>query len=171
MIKNINPLEKPINMHKQPQPFVKWFNRRRVLLFVLFFSVAFLGAAIFLLTSKNNLLKNEYEKQKTYIQQKEAFEKLGLYIKTAETANRGYALSGDKKFIESFDPDILKKGSKFIEPLMISLQKSLISLAVPSVFLYYPVYFTDNMHGNNVTTSCGFYKHQCATMNKRIACS
>ncbi len=93
-------------MHKQQEPLVKWFNRRRLLLFVLFFSVAFLVAAIFLLTSKNNLLKKEYAKQEKFLQKKEAFEKLGFYIKTAESESRGYALSGNKKFIEDFDATI-----------------------------------------------------------------
>ena len=106
MNKNIKPVNKSINTHKQPKHVEMWLNKKRVLLFVLFFSVAFLVAAIFLITSKNNLLKNEFEKQETYILQKEAFEKLGLYIKTAESESRGYALSGNKKFIEDFDATI-----------------------------------------------------------------
>ena len=93
-------------MRKQVQQRVKWFSSKRGVLLTLFFSMALLGTAIFLLASKNNRLKNEFVKQERHLQQKEAFEKLSLYIKTAESSIRGYAISGDKKFIEKFDPAI-----------------------------------------------------------------
>ncbi len=85
---------------------VKWFSRKKVMLVVLFFSVALMGAAIFQLSVKNSWLKKEFTKQEEYLQQKEAFEKLNLYIKMAESQTRGYVLSGDKKFIANFDANI-----------------------------------------------------------------
>ena len=88
------------------EKIVKWFSKKKVLFVVLFFSIALLSIAIILLNSKNKWLKNEYAKQEEYLQQKERFEKLNLYIKTAESESRGYALSGDRMFIENFDATV-----------------------------------------------------------------
>ena len=93
-------------MQKEIQDRVKWFSRTRFLLRLLIFSIAVIGIAIFLLATKNNWLNNEYSRQEEYLKQKEIFENLGLYIKTAESDSRGYALSGDKRFIEKFNPTI-----------------------------------------------------------------
>jgi len=70
---------------------------------MLFFSLLLPGAAIYHLITKNNWLKKEYSKQEVYVQQKDAFEKLGLYTKTVESNSRGYALTGNEQFLRNFN--------------------------------------------------------------------
>ena len=105
MSKNIIPIEKLQNMHKELKHAVRWFSRKRVILFVLFFSVSLLGGAVYMITEKNKRLKDEYEKQEVYLRQKEALERLGLHIKAAESASRGYTLTDNKAFLKDFDAD------------------------------------------------------------------
>ena len=81
MSKNIIPIEKLKNMHKELKHTVRWFSPKRVILFVLFFSVSLLGGAVYMITEKNKRLKDEYEKQEVYLRQKEALERLGCILK------------------------------------------------------------------------------------------
>ncbi|MEQ1799962.1 MAG: PAS domain S-box protein, partial [Lacibacter sp.] len=70
---------------------------------MLFFSLLLPGAAIYQLITKNNWLKKEYSKQEAYVQQRDAFEKLSLYVKTVESNSRGYALTGNEQFLRDFN--------------------------------------------------------------------
>ncbi len=103
MTKNINPVEKPINIHKQQEHARKWFSKKKLLLFVLFFSLVLLGMALFQITTKNKWIYKEFEKQEAFNTQKETFERLGFLIKAAESAKRRFALTGNKLFIQNFN--------------------------------------------------------------------
>ncbi len=93
-------------MHRQLQQISKKYTRKSGLLLVLIFSLLLLGAVIYRYESQNNWLKNDFAKQVQGFQLNNAFAQLRLYIKDAESANRGYAISGDKKFDEEFDTTI-----------------------------------------------------------------
>ena len=93
-------------MYKQYRDLKKWMRSRKNVLFVCFFSITLLGTIIYLAALKNNWIKKEYKRQEEYIKQREAFERLNLYIKTGEALNRGYALSGDTRFMKDLEPAI-----------------------------------------------------------------
>lgn len=93
-------------MYKQLKKSVVWFSRKRVLLFVLIFSLALLGAAIYLFTKQNNWLEDEFAKQVQNIELNKEITELSLYIKNAESAERGYAISDNRVFVEKFGAGI-----------------------------------------------------------------
>ncbi len=95
-----------MNIHKELQILMKRVSRKQLLLLVLFFSLALFGMAILQITTNNKWLKEEYKIQEEFITQKENFEKLGFFIKTAEAAKRGYVLTGNESFIEGFAANI-----------------------------------------------------------------
>ena len=93
-------------MHRQLQQISKKYTRKSGLLLVLIFSLLLLGTVFYRYESQNNLLKESFAKQMQDIELKSSFTQLSLYIKDAESANRGYAISGDRKFDENFNTDI-----------------------------------------------------------------
>jgi PAS domain S-box-containing protein len=93
-------------MHKQLKQLVAWIGRKRVLLFVLIFSVAILGAVIYHFAEQDNWLKNEFAKQVQNIELNKEITVLSLYIKSTESAERGYVISGNRVFVEKFDAGI-----------------------------------------------------------------
>jgi len=93
-------------MHKQLKKLVVWFSRKRILLFVLIFSLAILGAAIYRFAKQDNWLEDEFAKQEQNIELTKEITELSLYIKNAESAERGYAISGNRIFVEKFDAGI-----------------------------------------------------------------
>lgn len=91
------------NKHIQLKGKVVWISRKGFPLYMLFFSLLLPGTAIYHLITNNNWLKKEYSKQEVYVQQKDAFEKLSLYMKTVESNSRGYALTGNEQFLRDFN--------------------------------------------------------------------
>ncbi len=91
------------NKHIQSKDKVSWKSRKGFPLYMLFFSLLLPCAAIYQLITQNNWLKNEYRKQEIYVQQKDAFEKLSLYIKTGESNSLGYSLTGNKQLLSNFN--------------------------------------------------------------------
>ena len=83
-----------------------YFRKKRVLLTGLVFSLALLGTAMYLFAKKNNWLHHEFNSQARATEMNNNVTLLRLYIKNAESAERGYAITGDKKFIEIFDSNI-----------------------------------------------------------------
>ncbi len=95
-----------MKIHEELQLKKRRDRRKKLLLFVLFFSISLFGIAILQITTNNKWFNEEYKKQEEFITQKETFEKLGFFIKTAEAAKHGYVLTGNKLFIEAFGPTI-----------------------------------------------------------------
>lgn len=89
------------NMYKEKLHNEGPMKRKGVLLFVLFFAVALLGAAIFIVTYKNSSLSSEYQRREKYIKEKELLDNLNLNIRDAESASRGYVLTGNIAFLEN----------------------------------------------------------------------
>lgn len=93
-------------MHKQLKQMMVWLSRKRVLLFVLFFSIMFLGSAMYRFAWQNKWLEEEFTKQVKSNDLNNQFAKLSFYIKNAESADRGYVISGDPKFVLNFSATI-----------------------------------------------------------------
>ena len=93
-------------MNRQLKQLSKCVKSRQKVLLLLFFSVVLLVTAFLLMTQNNNWVEQQFRLQEKYVQEKQALERLTLFIKTGEAAIRGYALSGDSRFIDSFDPAI-----------------------------------------------------------------
>ncbi len=93
-------------MHKQLKQIVTGIGRKKILLFVLIFSMVLLGAAIYGFAKQNNWLEDEFAKKIKNNDLNNELAKLSLYIKNAESANRGYAISGNRKYVENFDAGI-----------------------------------------------------------------
>lgn len=70
---------------------------------MLFFFVLLTGIFVFQIIKKNNWLKQEFAKQEVSIRQKEAVEKLDMYIKLAESESRVYAFTGNKAALLNFN--------------------------------------------------------------------
>lgn len=110
-------------MYKQLQRTVKWVNSKKKILFVLFFLMALLGTAIYRFVVQNNWMENEFSKQTKNIQLNNELSKLSLYIKNAESATRGYAIAGDKKFIQNFDITIDSIRSAYLQVKQLDIRK------------------------------------------------
>lgn len=93
-------------MHKQVKQIAGWFSRARVLLFVLIFSMVLLGSVIARFALQNNWLEVEFANQVRTTELNNQVTMLRLYIKNAESGERGYAISGDRIFVEKFDATI-----------------------------------------------------------------
>ncbi len=93
-------------MHKQIKQIAGWFSRARVLLFVLIFSMVLLGSVIVRFALQNNWLEVEFANQVRTTELNNQVTMLRLYIKNAESGERGYAISGDRIFVEKFDATI-----------------------------------------------------------------
>ncbi|HWR33454.1 MAG TPA: PAS domain S-box protein, partial [Chitinophagaceae bacterium] len=78
------------------------------------FTILFMGAAIYYYMTQGTRLKNEYDKQTGYVARINASDELGLHIKTAESAIRGYLLTGDPVFAHEFKPSINSVRSAFL---------------------------------------------------------
>lgn len=94
---------------------MKWPGKKNVLSALLFFTVFLMGAAIYYYMTQGPRLKNEYGRQAALIAQLNASDKLGLHIKTAESAIRGYLVTGDKQFGSEFNPSINSVRSEFLK--------------------------------------------------------
>lgn len=93
-------------MYQQLNGIVKWLSRKRVMLFVLIFSMTVLSLVIYRFASQNNWLEAEFDTQVQNVQLNEEIAELILYIKMAESADRGYAISGNPEFVKNFDATI-----------------------------------------------------------------
>ncbi len=79
-----------------------YFTRKRMLLVALFFSLIILGSAVYWFAPQNKWLIADYHKQNEMSAEQDKFEDLFLDIQTAESALRGYAGSGNPRFITNF---------------------------------------------------------------------
>ena len=120
-------------MHKQLQHTVKWVNSKKKILFVLFFLMALLGTAIYRFVVQNNWMEEEFIRQTQHIEVNNQLSKLSLYIKNAESANRGYAIAGDKKFIQNFDITIDSIRSAYLQ--VKQLDNQMIDVEGASLFI------------------------------------
>ncbi|TAL48108.1 MAG: hypothetical protein EPN92_04100, partial [Chitinophagaceae bacterium] len=93
-------------MHKQLKKISIWLTRKRALLFVLILSMALLGYVSYHFAAENNWLEDEFASQGQSMELNNELARLSIFIKITESANRGYAISGDRKFIENFDATI-----------------------------------------------------------------
>ncbi len=81
----------------------RWLSRKGVLLVVLIFSMPLLGPGIYRFVKQTDRLGDEYAKHTQNIELNKEIAELGLYIKIAESANRGYVISRDRRYVENFD--------------------------------------------------------------------
>ncbi len=102
-------------MHKQVKQIAGWFSRARMFLFVLIFSLLLLGSVIYRFVAQNNWLEGEFKAQIQNTQLNQEIAALNLYIKNAESADRGYAISGNPEFVRNFDTSIDSIRSIYLE--------------------------------------------------------
>lgn len=143
-------------MHTQSNKIVKWFNRKRSLSFVLIFALTMLGTAIYFFSKQNSWLEGEFAKEIQSTELNNKVTKLSLHIKNAESQERGYVLSGNRKYLEPFDTLIdsiiainstiqqqeSRKEERVIDMLLIELD-SLIKQKIGSIKQAKSVYETD----------------------------
>jgi two-component system sensor histidine kinase UhpB len=79
-----------------------WLNRKRILLSALFVSLVMLGSLVYWFALQNKWLIADYRKQNEMSVKQDRFEALFLHIQTAESAIRGYAGTGNPRFISKF---------------------------------------------------------------------
>lgn len=79
-----------------------WFTRKRILLSTLLSSLIILCAVVYWFAMQNEWLIAEYHKQNEMSAEQDKFEDMFLNIQTAESAVRGYAGSGNTRFIAGF---------------------------------------------------------------------
>ncbi|MEO6252655.1 MAG: PAS domain S-box protein [Ferruginibacter sp.] len=79
-----------------------WFNRKRILLFTLFFSLIILSTVVYWFAMQNKWLMADYHKQNEMSAEQDKFEDLILNIQTAESGIRGFAGSGNPRFMINF---------------------------------------------------------------------
>lgn len=80
--------------------------RQKKIIFVLIFAIAMIVTGMYRFEQQNKRLKYQFTKQIQDNELKNTLTQLFLYIKEAESANSGYAISGDKEFFKNFDPGI-----------------------------------------------------------------
>ncbi|MDX2045998.1 MAG: hypothetical protein SFU87_04385, partial [Chitinophagaceae bacterium] len=73
-------------MYKQARHIAEWLSRKRVLLFVLVFSMVLLALSIYRFDKRNQWLETEFEVQIQNIELNSGIAKLNLYLKKAESA-------------------------------------------------------------------------------------
>ncbi len=93
-------------MYKQIKFKISRLISKRFILFVFIFSLLLLGSLTYRFALQNNWLENEYNLQLQHVQFNNEIAELNYYIKSAESANRGYAFKGNKEFVISFDTTI-----------------------------------------------------------------
>ncbi|MEO6539892.1 MAG: PAS domain S-box protein [Ferruginibacter sp.] len=79
-----------------------WFTRKRILLAALLFSLILLGSVVYWFALQNKWLIADYHKQNEMSIEQDKFQDLFLSIQSAESASRGYAGSGNPKFMTGF---------------------------------------------------------------------
>jgi PAS domain S-box-containing protein len=89
-------------MHRQLKQLVVWGSRKRVLLFVLIFSMSLLGSIIYRFAEQNKRLEKEFNTQAQNIDLNKQITELSLLIKNAGSAGQGYNISEDPKFAETY---------------------------------------------------------------------
>jgi two-component system sensor histidine kinase UhpB len=90
-------------MDKTYKQVSTWLSRKRILLFALLISITILGLAIYAFEHQNKWLETDYNKQNELAVQEGKFNDMFLSIQAAEAAVRGYAGTGNKRFIKNFD--------------------------------------------------------------------
>ena len=83
-----------------------WFNRKRILVSALLFILIMLCAVVYWFAMQNKWLIADYHKQNEMSAEQDKFEDMFLNIQTAESAVRGFAGSGNPRFIAGF-PSII----------------------------------------------------------------
>ncbi len=79
-----------------------WFTRKRILISTLLFLLIILCAGVYWFAIQNKWLIADYHKQNEMSAEQDKFEDMFLHIQTAESAVRGYAGSGNPRFIAGF---------------------------------------------------------------------
>lgn len=77
-------------------------GRERVLLVTLILSILMLGTTVYWFASQNKWLEEDYISQNELSKKNALFDDLFLHIQTAESAVRGYASTGNKRFVSNF---------------------------------------------------------------------
>lgn len=111
-------------MHKKLKEISGWPRRKKILLFVLVFSLAILCLVVFWFGKQSHWLKVDYEKQSQLNAQQDKFEELFFYIQTAESSVRGFAGSGSEKFVYNFDSIIDSINLKKLELIKLQNQEN-----------------------------------------------
>ncbi|MDP4264939.1 MAG: PAS domain S-box protein [Bacteroidota bacterium] len=98
-------------------------GKKRVLLLVLIFSMILLGSVIGRFAAQNKWLEDEFATQVQNTEQDNELAMLSLYMKAGESAEQGYAISGDRKFMESFDSGIDSIRSAYLQVQQLEKRK------------------------------------------------
>ena len=77
-----------------------WISKKKSLFFILVFSISVLGASVYWFVIENEWLSKDFKKQAEIETQQDKFDDLYLNIQSAESAVRGYASTGNKKYIK-----------------------------------------------------------------------
>ena len=79
-----------------------WFTRKRILLSTLFLLLIILCSVVYWFAMQNKWLIADYHKQNEMAAEQDKFEDMFLNIQSAESAVRGFAGSGNPRFIAGF---------------------------------------------------------------------
>ncbi|HMD00873.1 MAG TPA: PAS domain-containing protein [Ferruginibacter sp.] len=91
-------------MDKPLKQFSTWVGHRKVLLLVLLLAIALRIVTVYYFKQQGSRLEAQFTYQLVQVQLKETFESLNGNFNSAESAIRGYAIAGDKKFVQYYEP-------------------------------------------------------------------
>ena len=83
-----------------------WISKKRSLFFILVFLIATFGAVFYGFIIGNDWLSKDFEKQKNMVDSKQKFEDLYLFIQKTESGVRGYASTGNDKYVKNLSPHL-----------------------------------------------------------------